>query len=127
MGEASLAEIGLGHVAGGPEANRVGMIWVTANPVALPQPAPIGGGKAPGVEADRFVCVQWADGSGMGSTVPDDWVPPTDLASATTTQSQPEVPLGTVAVIIGAVVLIGFSIVAFRSDRGPGSREPTSV
>ena len=126
VGEASLAAIGLGEIAGGPEANRVGMIWVTANPVSLPQPAPIGGGNVPGVEADRFLCVQWADGSGMGSTVPDDWVLPTDVGSAVP-QSQPEIPLGTLAVLIGALVLKCFSIVAFRSDRGSASREPTSL
>lgn len=127
VGEASLAAIGLGQLAGGAEANRVGMIWVTANPVVMPQPAPIGGGNIPAVEADRFVCVQWADGSGMGSTVPDDWQPPADLASVTSTQPEPQVPLGTLAVLVGAFVLIGFSIVAFRSDRGSSAREPTSV
>jgi hypothetical protein len=127
VGEASLAAIGLGQIAGGAEANRVGMIWVTANPVVMPQPQPIGGGNVPNVEADRFVCVQWADGSGMGSTVPDDWVPPADVASAGATQSEPQVPLGTLAVIVGALVLIGFSIVAFRSEGSPAAREPTSL
>lgn len=127
VGEASLAAIGLGQIAGGAEANRVGMIWVTANPVVMPQPAPIGGGNVPGVDADRFVCVQWADGSGMGSTVPDDWVPPTDVTSATATPSQPEIPLGTVALLVGALVLIGFSIIAFRREGGPSAGEPRSV
>jgi hypothetical protein len=119
VGETSLVALGLGEAfGGGPEASRIGMIWVTANPVAIAQPVPAGGGKVADVPAQRWVCVQFADGSGMGGSVPDDWAPPTDVASAAT-QPQPAIPLGTVAVLIGAIVLIGVSVFAFRREGGP--------
>ena len=44
-GESTLAAVGLAEFAGGPDANKVGMIWITAGPVAIDQPMPIGGGK----------------------------------------------------------------------------------
>lgn len=127
IGEASLGAIGLAEMVGGPDANRVGMIWVTANPVAMPMPQPIGGGPVPEPAASRFVCVQWPDGSGMGSSVPDDWSPPAAALGAQTTAAGPEIPLGTVAVIVGAVVLIGFSVIAFRREGGATAGESTSV
>ena len=128
VGESSLAALGLADsFGGGPDVSRVGMIWVTANPVAVVQPVPAGGGKGAEPPAQRWVCVQFADGSGMGGSVPDDWVPPTELASATGTEPAQEIPVGTVAVVVGAIVLIGFSIVAFRREGGPSAGEPSSV
>ena len=51
-GESTLAAVGLADFAGGPDANKVGMIWITAGPVAIDQPLPVGGGKG-GPEASR--------------------------------------------------------------------------
>jgi hypothetical protein len=127
VGESSLAALGLADdLGGGPDASRVGMIWVTANPVTQPQPVPVGGGKLGDQPAQRWVCVQWPDGSGMGGSVPDEWVPPESAVTAVATEAQ-EIPLGTLAVLVGAVVLIGFSFVAFRREGGPSAGEPSSV
>jgi hypothetical protein len=117
-GESTLAAIGLGEFAGGTDANKVGMIWVTAGPPALAQPMPVGEGKDGAPIADaRWVCVQWPDGSGMAGSVPDDWVPP---ASVTGTAASDEgaggVPLGMLALVIGAAVLVGVSVLAFRHE-----------
>jgi hypothetical protein len=121
-GESTLAAIGLAELMAGPEARRVGMIWVTASPVAIDvaQPVPAGGGKVPvEVPASRMVCVQWPDG-GMSASVPDDWVLPADLADAagagTPAESAGPLPLGTLALVVGAVVLIVVSVVAFRRE-----------
>ena len=127
VGEASLGAIGLAEIAGGPDSNRVGMIWVTAGPVAMPMPQPVGGGPVPEQDASRFVCVQWPDGSGMGASVPDDWSPPAAALGAGAQATGPEIPLGTVAVIVGAVVLIGFSVIAFRREGGATAGESSSV
>jgi hypothetical protein len=119
-GESTLAALGLAEFAGGPDASRVGMIWVTAGPAAIDvaQPVPAGGGKAPVEQRpSRMVCVQWPDGSGMAGPVPDDWVPPANAAGAgTPDESTAGLPLGTLALVVGAVVLIGVSVVAFRRE-----------
>ena len=73
-GESSLAALGLGELGGGPDAQRTGMIWVTAEPVNMMGPGPLPPGMDP--EFDRIVCVQWPDGSGMAGPIPDDWTPP---------------------------------------------------
>jgi hypothetical protein len=117
-GESTLAAVGLAEFAGGPDANKVGMIWITAGPVAIDQPMPIGGGKGEVAPAGRWVCVQWPDGSGMAGNVPDDWVPPASLTGdpATTDEGVTAPPIGVLALVIGAAVLIGVSVVAFRRE-----------
>ena len=116
-GESTLAAIGLGEFAGGPDANKVGMIWVTAGPASVDMPMPVGGGKDPAIAAQRMVCVQWPDGSGMAGSIPDDWVPPARLTGATTSdEAVTAPPIGMLALVIGAVVLIGVSVVAFRRE-----------
>ena len=117
-GESTLAAVGLADFAGGPDANRVGMIWITAGPVAIDQPMPIGGGKGELAPAGRWVCVQWPDGSGMAGNIPDDWVPPGSLTGATTTTDEGSTtpPIGVLALVIGAAVLIGVSVLAFRRE-----------
>lgn len=112
VGETTLAALGLDQF-GGPEANRVGMIWVTADPVVMdlgPQPA--GFEPAP---ATRMVCVQWPDGSGMGGNIDDTWMPPAGASgpSATATAGP---PWSVIALAVGAVILLGVSILAFRRD-----------
>ena len=117
-GESTLAAVGLAEFAGGPDANKVGMIWITAGPVAIDQPMPIGEGKGAPAPAGRWVCVQWPDGSGMAGNIPDDWAPPASLTGATTTADEGVTapPIGVLALVIGAAVLIGVSVLAFRRE-----------
>jgi hypothetical protein len=117
-GEATLAALGLGDLAGGPDATRPGMIWVTAGPVAFEVPA--GGGKGlQEVPAQRVVCVQWPDGSGMSTTVPDGWELPSgagDSATPSTAANAEPIDFGPIAVITAVAVLVGASILAFRRE-----------
>ena len=117
-GESTLAAVGLADFAGGPDANRVGMIWITAGPVAIDQPMPIGEGKGGPAPAGRWVCVQWPDGSGMAGNIPDDWSPPASLAGgdATADEGVTAPPIGVLALVIGAAILIGVSVLAFRRE-----------
>ncbi len=118
-GESTLAAIGLGDFAGGPDANKVGMIWVTAGPASIdgPMPVPAGGGQDPAMPAQRMVCVQWPDGSGMAGNIPDDWVPPASLTGAAVSdEGAAGLPIGVLALVIGAAVLIGVSVLAFRRE-----------
>ena len=117
-GESTLAAVGLADFAGGPDANKVGMIWITAGPVAIDQPMPIGEGKGGGpAPSGRWVCVQWPDGSGMAGNIPDDWVPPASLiGAAVSDEGTTGLPIGVLALVIGAAVLIGVSVVAFRRE-----------
>lgn len=74
-GETSLAAIGLAdEFGGGQDAQRVGMVWVTADAIDMFGP----GGRPPGAQADpqRMVCVEWPDGSGMAGSLPAGWEPP---------------------------------------------------
>jgi hypothetical protein len=116
-GESTLAAVGLAEFAGGPDANKVGMIWITAGPVAVDQPMPIGEGKGGPAPSGRWVCVQWPDGSGMAGNIPDDWVPPASLTGAATSdEGITAPPIGLLALVIGAAVLIGVSVLAFRRE-----------
>lgn len=113
VGETTLAALGLNQFAG-PEANRVGMIWVTADPVAMDLgPQPDRGFFEP-PPATRMVCVQWPDGSGIGGNVEDTWRPPAGISSSSATAA--EAPWPVIALGVGAVILLGASILAFRRD-----------
>lgn len=113
-GESTLAAIGLGEFAGGPDANKVGMIWVTAGPVAMPGPG--GPGMPAPVPEGRMVCVQWQDGSGMAGTIPDDWVPPVGDAVVGSSEATEDPPIGVLVLVGGAAILIGASVLAFRRE-----------
>jgi len=119
QGETTLGAIGLEEFAGGPDASKVGLIWVTADPVAMDMgPMPVGkGGDLP--PAQRVVCVQWPDGSGMMGQIDNAWQPPSlidggDGGALTAEGSGP--PLGLVALVVGAAVLVGVSVFAFRRE-----------
>ena len=110
VGESTLEALGLNEF-GGPEAGRVGMIWVTAGPVDVDFGAP-----APGLNPPtRMVCVQWPDGSAMAGSIEEAWQPPSGMGGAAPAD-QAEVPWSVIALGVGAVVLIGVSIVAFRRE-----------
>jgi hypothetical protein len=108
VGETTLAALGLGG-GGGPDDNRVGMIWVTADRVDLEGPATRPAEVAP-VALSRAVCVQWADGSGMAGPVDDSWRPPAGVSSSSNGVPTPLIVLGA-----GALLLIVGSYFAFRS------------
>jgi hypothetical protein len=98
-GQISLAGLGLGHVTDPAEASRVGMAWVTAGP-----------GRGPdGPSSGRLLCMDYPDGSGIQMEVPDDWVPPGAEVIETTTVDWPRI-----GVVIGGVVLVGVTALAFR-------------
>jgi len=119
-GETTLGAIGLGDFAGGPDANKVGMVWVTAGPVSMgvPAPMPAGGGKGADVPAARMVCVQWPDGSGMAGNIPDEWVLPENVSTTIGSEEETSggVPVGMLVLVGGATVLVGVSVLAFRRE-----------
>jgi hypothetical protein len=118
-GESTLAAIGLGDFVGGPDANKVGMIWVTAGPVAMDMPMPVPAGevgKGGAMPAGRMLCVQWPDGSGMSGPIPDDWVPPATASVDGSAEATGGLPIGVLVLVGGAVVLIGASVLAFRRE-----------
>ncbi len=108
-GETTLAALGLGLA--GPDDNRVGMIWVTADRVDLEGPVKRPAGVAPPAPAlSRAVCVQWADGSGMAGPVDDNWRPPPGVSS-----SGNGIPIPLAVLGAGTLLLIVGSYFAFRS------------
>jgi len=123
VGETSLDALGLGR-AQGPDDNRLGMVWVTAEAVSMDlgmpaPPPPPGGGDEPlfpplQQEPSRMVCVQWPDGTGMAGTVDNAWLLPAGMEQAAERGSFTVAPL-----VIGAViaVLVVASVLAFRGDR----------
>lgn len=113
-GESSLAALGLADdFGGGPDAQRTGMIWVTAEPVNMMGPGPLPPGMEP--EFERIVCVQWPDGSGMAGPIPGDWSPPAAIDLEAPAGGQP--PFVLIGVVVTVLVIAGVSYLAFRGDR----------
>jgi hypothetical protein len=112
-GQTSLEAIGLEEFAGGPDARRVGMVWVTAEPVSMSGPGPLPPGVPEG-PLERMVCVEWPDGSGMAGPVPPGWQPPNaiDLDAS----AEGELPVVLIGLIVAVLVIVGVSVVAFRAD-----------
>ena len=116
VGETTLAALGV-DTFGGPDANRVGSVWITAEEVAVDMgPAPVPGGDPVIQEPSRMVCVEFADGSGMSGPIDDDWQPPSGPQAALngTGASFPPAPL---IVVIVVAILAGASVLAFRRER----------
>lgn len=120
VGETSLAAIGLGGEFGGQNANRPGMVWVTAGPVSMgPGLAelPPGALRPPEPEG-RAACIQWPDGSGMAGHISDDWQPPDGVLGAPLdAEGRAPGPPIALAVLVAAATLIGVSFLAFRERR----------
>ena len=112
-GEATLASIGLEDFGGGPDSQRMGMIWVTADPVSMFGPGPPPPGMAD--EKQRMVCVQWPDGSGMAGPLPPGWEPPSalNLAAQSEDGGPPFVLMG---LVLAAAFIAGVSFLAFRGE-----------
>lgn len=113
-GETTLAAIGLGDEFGmGPDSQRMGMIWVTADPVSMFGPGP----PPPGMrdELQRMVCVQWPDGSGMAGPLPPDWEPPSALNLDTQSEGGGP-PFVLIGLVLAAALIGGVSFLAFRGE-----------
>lgn len=114
-GETTLAALGLDDdFGGGRDAQRPGMIWVTADPVNMNGPGPLPAGVPAAM--DRMVCVQWPDGSGMAGPVPPDWQPPNVLNTAAPGTGG-EIPLTLIGLVVAAIAIVGVSFFAFRERR----------
>jgi hypothetical protein len=115
-GETTLAALGLDDFAAGPDASKVGLIMVTAGPVAMDM-GPMPDGKGGEQAAQRMVCVQWPDGSGMMGPVDNAWQPPSILDGGDGGALAGDgPPLGMIALVVGAAVLVGVSVLAFRRE-----------
>lgn len=108
----TLAAIGIDASMAGPDANRPATIWVTRDPVADAGELPPGARPPP---AQRWVCAQFDDGSGMGMSLDDSWELRTPVAAP---EEPGQLPIGTLAVALAAVVVVTVSYFAFRRGEG---------
>lgn len=120
VGRTTPLAIGLRDAQGaafGPDASRVGMIWITADPV---EPEPMPGVVQP--EPTRWMCMQFADGSGLATGVDPDWRPP-GVAAEEDGDGAPSVPpIEPVVIALVTLGVIGVSVLAFRGNpHTPGS------
>ena len=109
VGENSLAALGLVTVTAAPvdeaDADRVGMIWVTAD--LLPQ----------GTEMVRSFCVEFPDGSGISEWPVDvAWRPP-GFVTETTEDAAGLPPSALLLMAVTALLLVGVSLIAFRGRK----------
>lgn len=110
VGESSLAALGLDKVTPvpPPAPERVGMVWVTADPVPYDAGPP--GGP---VRMLRSFCMEYADGGGLSEwPIDDTWQEPAALTDETTADS--DLPASLLALVIAVVLVMGASVVAFR-------------
>jgi hypothetical protein len=91
-GRSSLAALGLGDL-GGPDANRIGMVWITE-------------GDAP------IVCVEWLDGSGMVTILDEPFRPPVARPGAGIPPDPGPLALGAIGLVVGIAIVISY--LAFR-------------
>lgn len=114
VGRTTPNAIGLRDAQGaafGPDGSRVGMIWVTANPV---EPEPVPGVVQP--EPTRWMCMQFPDGSGLATGVDPNWQPP-GSAAAEDGASSAALPVEPVVIAVVVLSVIGVSVLAFRGER----------
>lgn len=114
FGETTMAALGVSRPSGRPppDANRVGTIWITAD-------RRFNEGEPPGMAEGRMLCIEFHDGgdgiSAMSDfPVVDSWRPPGSVEGIAV--SGP-VPVQVLLLVLGAVLLIAASFVAFR-ERG---------
>jgi len=111
FGETTLAAIGLTNVSP-QEANRPGRIWITRDPVDSDVFAP-GPPAGVGMPDGQVVCVEWADGSGMSTILPDAWDAPLADGPVGTDDGMPITMVGAVAAVLIVLVV---SWLAFRRE-----------
>lgn len=110
-GTTTVAALGLAdQFGGGPDVNKPGHIWITADPF-VPE-----GWSAPGEPPPppmRFVCVEFDDGSGMAGSIDPNWQMPSLLSGgeAEPDEGPPLATIGMVGLLLAGVVI---SILAFR-------------
>ena len=105
LGETSFAALGLSDQIGDPEADRIGSAWLGS----------IEGMPGDGMNASRVVCIQYADESVTALSIDAGWLPPTAL-EVPTEEGGISVPTPILLVGGAAIVIIGFSVVAFRRE-----------
>ena len=115
FGETSMAALGVTRPSGRPppEPNRVGTIWITAD-------RRFNEGEPVGMAEGRMLCIEFED-TGAGETsgmtnfpVVDSWQPPGSTGS---TEPNLALPWQVMVAVVGAAVLVGTSVVVFRSRR----------
>ena len=114
VGETTMAALGVSRPSGRPppDANRVGMIWVTAD--RRPNE-----GEPGGPVVARMLCIEFPDDGGNISAmtnfpVVDSWRPPGSLDGNDLTAAA---PWRLLPVALGVVFLIAVSLIAFRRSR----------
>jgi hypothetical protein len=105
IGETSFAGLGLGNQIGGPDVERIGSAWV-GSMEAVP---------ADGMNASRVVCIEYPDGGVTAINIDAGWQPPGTLA-VPIEDSGLSVPTPILLVGGAAILIIGFSVVAFRRE-----------
>jgi hypothetical protein len=105
VGETSFAQLGLSDVFGGPDADRIGSVWVSSTGV-VPEGGMVG---------SRTICIEYPDGSITAGTIDDSWQPPA-VIGVPIEDTGLRVPTPILLVGGAAIVIIGFSVVAFRRD-----------
>jgi hypothetical protein len=106
LGETSVAALGLTSQFGtGPEASRIGSVWMSSSGAAV---------QGLGGAGDRVICIEYGDGSAMASTIDGSWQPP--AIDASVEDGGGGVPTPILLVGGSAIVIVGFSVVAFRRD-----------
>ena len=115
VGRTTMAELGVSRPSGRPppDANRVGMIWITAD-------RRLNGGEPGGPVVARMLCIEFGDDGGDISAmtdfpVVDSWQPPGSVGLPAVAAPSQLLPVGLGALI--AVLLIAASLVAFRRSR----------
>jgi hypothetical protein len=105
IGETSFAALGLGGQMGGPDVDRIGSAWV-GNMEGMP---------ADGMNSAPVVCIEYPDGGITAVGVEPGWRPPVAL-EAPVEEGGMSVPTPILLVGGAAIVIIGFSVVAFRRE-----------
>jgi len=94
-GRSSLAALGLADL-GGPNANRIGTVWITE-------------GAAP------VLCVEWEDGSGMVTILDEPFRPPLAQPGAGSAPHPSPVAFGAIGLILAISIVVSY--LAFRRRR----------
>jgi hypothetical protein len=105
IGETSFAALGLGDQMGGPEVERIGSAWVSTLEEV----------PADGMNASRVICIEYPDGGVTAVSVEPGWQPPAAIEGPI---EESGISMPTPILLVGgaAIVIIGFSVVAFRRE-----------
>jgi len=115
FGTTTLAALGVTRPSGRPppQPNHAGTIWITAD-------RRFNEGEPVGMAEGRMLCIEFEDAGAGGISlmtnfpVVDSWQPP---GSASRTEPDLGLPWRAMVAVLAAAVLVGTSLVAFRSRR----------